>query len=70
MVLTCQCVVRSLSNRLDYTTRQLEKLKKTNVFNATFHIWHSGHFGTINNFRSVLSGLRRQITFSEGERIG
>ncbi|KAF0293328.1 Beclin-1-like protein [Amphibalanus amphitrite] len=42
---------RSLSNRLDYTTRQLEKLKKTNVFNATFHIWHSGHFGTINNFR-------------------
>jgi beclin len=30
---------------------QLEKLKKTNVFNATFHIWHSGHFGTINNFR-------------------
>ncbi|XP_037072612.1 beclin-1-like protein [Pollicipes pollicipes] len=42
---------RSLSSRLDYTTSQLEKLKKTNVFNATFHIWHSGHFGTINNFR-------------------
>jgi hypothetical protein len=29
---------------------QLDKLKKTNVFNATFHIWHKGHFGTINNF--------------------
>ena len=21
------------------------------MFNATFHIWHSGHFGTINGFR-------------------
>lgn len=42
---------RSLSNQLEYTTRELEKLKKSNVFNATFHIWHSGHFGTINNFR-------------------
>eukprot|EP00038_Savillea_parva_P026186 m.52091 g.52091 ORF g.52091 m.52091 type:complete len:439 (-) comp7350_c0_seq3:3177-4493(-) len=31
--------------------RQLEKLKKTNVFNDVFHIWHDGHFGTINNFR-------------------
>ena len=30
---------------------KLNKLKKTNVFNATFHIWHSGHFGTINGFR-------------------
>ena len=30
---------------------QLDKLKKTNVFNAAFHIWHSGHFGTINGFR-------------------
>jgi len=30
---------------------QLENLKKTNVFNDVFHIWHDGHFGTINNFR-------------------
>lgn len=37
--------------QLHYAQAQLEKLKKTNVFNATFHIWHSGHFGTINNFR-------------------
>ena len=21
------------------------------MFNATFHIWHAGHFGTINGFR-------------------
>jgi len=29
----------------------LEKLKKTNVFNDAFHIWHDGHFGTINGYR-------------------
>lgn len=42
---------RSLDSQLRSTQAQLEKLKKTNVFNATFHIWHSGHFGTINGFR-------------------
>ncbi|XP_067007749.1 beclin-1-like protein [Anabrus simplex] len=42
---------RSLECQLHYAQAQLDKLKKTNVFNATFHIWHSGHFGTINNFR-------------------
>lgn len=42
---------RSLRSQLVYTQNQLERLKKTNVFNTTFHIWHSGHFGTINNLR-------------------
>lgn len=42
---------KNLSCQLNYSKGQLEKLKKTNVFNATFHIWHSGHFGTINNFK-------------------
>ncbi|XP_022907353.1 beclin-1-like protein [Onthophagus taurus] len=42
---------KSLERQLQYTQTQLEKLTNTNVFNATFHIWHSGHFGTINNFR-------------------
>ncbi|KAK2143139.1 hypothetical protein LSH36_874g01079 [Paralvinella palmiformis] len=42
---------RSVDNQLKYAKAQIDKLKKTNVFNATFHIWHSGHFGTINNFR-------------------
>ncbi|KAL3854616.1 hypothetical protein ACJMK2_013878 [Sinanodonta woodiana] len=41
----------SVNNQLKYAQEQLDTLKKTNVFNATFHIWHSGHFGTINNFR-------------------
>lgn len=42
---------RSLECQLQYSKSQLEKLKATNIFNLTFHIWHSGHFGTINNFR-------------------
>ncbi|XP_037025739.1 beclin-1-like protein isoform X2 [Bradysia coprophila] len=42
---------RSLDCQLAYVNSQLDKLKKTNIFNVTFHIWHAGHFGTINNFR-------------------
>jgi beclin 1 len=42
---------KSVDNQLRYARTQLERLKKTNVFNTTFHIWHNGHFGTINNFR-------------------
>lgn len=42
---------RNLECQISYAQSQLEKLKKTNVFNVTFHIWHAGHFGTINNFR-------------------
>lgn len=42
---------RSVDNNLKYTQIQVDKLKKTNVFNSTFHIWHNGHFGTINGFR-------------------
>ncbi|KAJ8673867.1 hypothetical protein QAD02_005129 [Eretmocerus hayati] len=41
----------SLESQLAYTVSQIERLEKTNAFNATFHIWHSGHFGTINSFR-------------------
>ncbi|KAK9892216.1 hypothetical protein WA026_019019 [Henosepilachna vigintioctopunctata] len=41
---------RSLHCQIYHIDKHLEKLKKTNVFNATFHIWHKGHFGTINNF--------------------
>ncbi|PIK62406.1 putative beclin-1 [Apostichopus japonicus] len=42
---------RSVDNQLRYAQTQLDRLRKTNVFNATFHIWHNGHFGTINGFR-------------------
>lgn len=50
-VITTEDEFRSLECQLSYAQLQLDKLKKTNVFNVTFHIWHSGHFGTINNFR-------------------
>lgn len=42
---------RSTEYQLNYAQFHLDRLKKTNVFNTTFHIWHKGHFGTINNFR-------------------
>lgn len=42
---------RSLECQIAYAERQLEKLKDANIFNITFHIWHAGHFGTINNLR-------------------
>lgn len=42
---------RSLECQIAYAQSQLNKLKKTNIFNVTFHIWHAEHFGTINNFR-------------------
>lgn len=42
---------KSLQYQLHYTTEQLNRLKKTNVLNSAFHIWHNGHFGTINGLR-------------------
>lgn len=41
----------SVQYQLQYTTEQLSKLKKTSVLNSAFHIWHNGHFGTINGLR-------------------
>lgn len=41
----------SAENQLKYAEMQLDRLTKVNAFNATFHIWHNGHFGTINGFR-------------------
>ena len=35
----------------EYARRQLERLKRTDVYNDTFHIWYDGHFGTINGLR-------------------
>lgn len=42
---------KSVENQLRHAQNQLKRLQKTNVFNATFHIWHQGPFGTINGFR-------------------
>ncbi|KAL2619848.1 hypothetical protein R1flu_000053 [Riccia fluitans] len=37
--------------KIEVASSQLEMLKRTNVLNDAFHIWHDGDFGTINNFR-------------------
>nr|CAG4646172.1 EOG090X048D [Macrothrix elegans] len=41
----------SLECQLQLTRSNLNRLKQTNAFNAAFHLWHVGHFGTINGFR-------------------
>ncbi|XP_078431622.1 AUTOPHAGY 6 isoform X2 [Wolffia australiana] len=37
--------------RIEVSQAHLELLKRTNVLNDAFPIWHDGDFGTINNFR-------------------
>jgi beclin 1 len=41
----------SLECQLRFTRSNLDRLKQTNAFNAAFHLWHMGHFGTINGLR-------------------
>ena len=41
----------SLDNQLQNSKFHFNRLRTVNVLNATFHIWHSGPFGTINYFR-------------------
>lgn len=41
----------SLECQLRFTKSNLDRLKQTNAFNAAFHLWHTGHFGTINGLR-------------------
>ncbi|KAJ3173404.1 hypothetical protein HK101_011034, partial [Irineochytrium annulatum] len=38
----------SITLKFEYVSSQLEKLRKTNVYNDAFRIWHDGPFGTIN----------------------
>lgn len=33
--------LKSVDNQMRYCQNQLDRLKKTNVFNATFHIWYT-----------------------------
>eukprot|EP01006_Ploeotia_vitrea_P028790 TRINITY_DN61417_c0_g1_i2.p1 TRINITY_DN61417_c0_g1~~TRINITY_DN61417_c0_g1_i2.p1 ORF type:complete len:417 (-),score=233.12 TRINITY_DN61417_c0_g1_i2:61-1146(-) len=40
-----------VSRQVQVASTQLERLKRTNVFDDAFHISYDGHFGTINGFR-------------------
>lgn len=37
--------------RIEVASEQLNRLKRTNVYDDAFHISYDGHFGTINGFR-------------------
>ena len=41
----------ALEAKLEHASTQLDLLRRTNVYNDAFHIWHDGPFGTINGFR-------------------
>jgi len=41
----------ALETKLERASTQLDLLRRTNVYNDAFHIWHDGSFGTINGFR-------------------
>lgn len=43
--------ILSAENQLTYYRQRIDILSKTNVLNATFHIWHTSNFATINGFR-------------------
>lgn len=51
------CVFCSVDNQLKYAQTQLDKLKKTNVFNTTFHIWLVS-FSLLNNPNVINQSLR------------
>ncbi|KFD45168.1 hypothetical protein M514_28332 [Trichuris suis] len=50
-VLDLDLEIQGTKNHLSHSTILLNKLIRSNVFDLTFHIWHSGQFGTINGFR-------------------
>jgi len=39
------------NSMIEYASTQLNRLKRLNVVNDTFHIWEEGEFATINGFR-------------------
>eukprot|EP01065_Artemidia_motanka_P007344 TRINITY_DN13641_c2_g1_i1.p1 TRINITY_DN13641_c2_g1~~TRINITY_DN13641_c2_g1_i1.p1 ORF type:complete len:457 (+),score=144.81 TRINITY_DN13641_c2_g1_i1:107-1372(+) len=47
----CTEAIAGLERKLSHVQDDLQTLSRTNLLNAAFHIWHDGHFGTINNLR-------------------
>lgn len=53
-----------LNSQYDHDSKQLERLRRANVYNDTFSIGHDGYFGTINGLR--LGRLQeRSVDWSE-----
>jgi len=47
----CTEAIEALETRLSQAQDDLRQLARTNLLNEAFHIWHEGHFGTINGLR-------------------
>lgn len=41
----------AIISKIEAACSHLDTLKRTNIYNDVFHIWHDGPFGTINSFR-------------------
>ena len=68
--MTLQDQQEAMQRQLDHCSAQLEKLRKTNVYNDAFHIWHDGPFGTINGKRLWRQVLVWVFTGVIGLRLG
>ena len=53
-----------LVSKIGVACAQLDALKRTNIYNDVFHIWHDGPFGTINGFRMGKTG-KVQVEWDE-----
>lgn len=42
--------------QIDRTCAHMDRLRRTNVYNDAFHIWHDGPFATISGFRLGRTG--------------
>ena len=42
---------KQMQQQIDSRMHDLEVMLRENTLNIVFHIWHDGHFGTINGFR-------------------
>ena len=61
--------------QIDRTAATLERLRRTNVYNDAFHIWHDGQFGTISGFRmgrtsQARGALSKVHAWAAGRRRG
>ena len=59
-----QLVSLAPSPQIDRSAAALERLRRTNVYNDAFHIWHDGQFGTISGFRMGRTSQARRTHFA------
>ncbi|GAB1296865.1 Beclin-1 [Apodemus speciosus] len=60
--------LKSVENQMRYAQMQLDKLKKTNVFNATFHIWRVVHAFNPNTWKADLCEFQASLVYTVSSR--